>query len=127
MRALVARERRAAALAARTYLDDPEGLVSEDRHATIVPLEIFGEDEAEEVIAAVEQADEDAAFAVSVTGDQTLDYDFNLLSQEDLEKGELQFGLPAALIILLLVFGAVVAGPRSAADGDRRRSSSPSA
>ena len=50
-----------------------------------------------------------AAFAVSVTGDQTLDYDFNLLSQEDLEKGELQFGLPAALVILLLVFGAVVA------------------
>ncbi len=95
---------------ARTYLDDAEGLVSEDRHATIVPLEVFGEDEAEEVIAAVEQADEDTAFAVSVTGDQTLDYDFNTLSQEDLEKGELQFGLPAALIILLLVFGAVVAG-----------------
>jgi RND superfamily putative drug exporter len=31
-------------------------------------------------------------------------------SQEDLQEGELQFGLPAALIILLLVFGAVVAG-----------------
>ena len=28
----------------------------------------------------------------------------------DLKSGELQFGLPAALIILLLVFGAVVAG-----------------
>ena len=53
---------------------------------------------------------EDGAFAVSVTGDETLDYDFNLLSQEDLENGELKFGLPAALIILLLVFGAVVAG-----------------
>jgi len=99
---------------ARTYLDEPlddaGGLVSEDRRATIVPLAIFGEDEAEEVIAAVEQVDENEAFAVSVTGEQTLDYDFNLLSQEDLEKGELQFGLPAALIILLLVFGAVVAG-----------------
>jgi len=45
-----------------------------------------------------------------VTGDETLDHDFNLLSQEDLENGELKFGLPAALIILLLVFGAVVAG-----------------
>ncbi|MGI8478802.1 MAG: MMPL family transporter, partial [Gaiellaceae bacterium] len=62
------------------------------------------------MIEEVEQADEDVAFSVAVTGDQTLDYDFNLLSQEDLEKGELQFGLPAALIILLLVFGAVVAG-----------------
>ncbi len=94
----------------RTYLDGDASLVSDDRHATIVPLAIPDEDVAETVIEIVEQADEDAAFAVSVTGDQTLDYDFNLLSQEDLEKGELQFGLPAALIILLLVFGAVVAG-----------------
>ena len=30
-------------------------------------------------------------------------------SQHDLEKAELQFGLPAALIVLLVVFGAVVA------------------
>ena len=58
----------------------------------------------------VERADKDAAFAVAVTGEETLDHDFNLLSQEDLESGELKFGLPAALIILLLVFGAVVAG-----------------
>lgn len=95
---------------ARTYLDGNASLVSVDRHATIVPLGIPDEGEAEAVIEAVERADEDAAFSVAVTGDQTLDYDFNVLSQEDLEKGELQFGLPAALIILLLVFGAVVAG-----------------
>jgi putative drug exporter of the RND superfamily len=95
---------------ARTYLDGDDGLVSADRHATIVPLAIAGEDEAEAVIEAVAVADEDDAFAVAVTGDQTLDHDFNLLSQEDLENGELRFGLPAALIILLLVFGAVVAG-----------------
>ena len=95
---------------AHTYLEGNDALVSADRHATIVPLGIPDEGEAEAVIEAIERADEDAAFTVSVTGDQTLDYDFNLLSQEDLEKGELQFGLPAALIILLLVFGAVVAG-----------------
>ncbi|MBA3566489.1 MAG: MMPL family transporter [Actinobacteria bacterium] len=95
---------------AHTYLEGNTALVSADRRATIVPLGIPDEGEAEAVIEAVERADEDAAFSVAVTGDQTLDYDFNLLSQEDLEKGELQFGLPAALIILLLVFGAVVAG-----------------
>ena len=96
---------------ARTYLDDPAGaLVSRDRHATIVPVALFGDDEVASVVGAVEAADEDEAFAVSITGEQSLDYDFNALSQEDLEKGELQFGLPAALIILLLVFGAVVAG-----------------
>ena len=94
---------------ARSYLDEGSGaLVSEDRHATTVPLAIV-DDEIEVVVAEVEAADEDAAFAVAMTGDQTLDHDFNALSQEDLEKGELQFGLPAALIILLLVFGTVVA------------------
>ena len=45
-----------------------------------------------------------------MTGGGTLDHDFNTLSQHDLKSGELQFGLPAALIILILVFGAVVAG-----------------
>src|SRR6266542_1863986 len=38
------------------------------------------------------------------------DYDFNKLSQHDLKSGELKFGVPAALVILILVFGAVVAG-----------------
>src|SRR5262249_8987048 len=43
-------------------------------------------------------------------GEGTLDHDFNDLSQHDLKSGELQVGLPAALIILILVFGAVFAG-----------------
>ena len=84
-------------------------LVSEDRHATMIPVALFDDDETEALVEKVEDVDE-AAFAVSVTGEETLDYDFDLLSQEDLENGELKFGLPAALIILLLVFGAVVAG-----------------
>jgi RND superfamily putative drug exporter len=97
--------------AARTYLDDESGgLVSEDRHATIIPLALADEDETEALVEKVEGLDEERAFAVSVTGEETLDHDFNLLSQEDLENGELKFGLPAALIVLLLVFGAVVAG-----------------
>ena len=84
-------------------------LVSEDRHATIVPVAL-AEDDTEALVERVEAVEEGGAFAVSVTGEETLDHDFNLLSQEDLENGELKFGLPAALIILLLVFGAVVAG-----------------
>src|SRR5262249_37446832 len=62
------------------------------------------------IVAAVDRADAKPAFAVSVTGQKTLDRDFNKLSQSDLQHGELRFGLPAALIILLLVFGRVVAG-----------------
>jgi RND superfamily putative drug exporter len=88
----------------------PEQAVSDDRRALLVGLGLGDEAQTEAVIAAVEAADEDDVFAVVIAGDETLDHDFNLLSQEDLEKGELQFGLPAALIILLLVFGAVVAG-----------------
>jgi uncharacterized membrane protein YdfJ with MMPL/SSD domain len=96
---------------AHTYLTDTSSsLVSNDRHATVIPIAILDDDETESVVDEVERADKDAAFAVTVTGEETLDHDFNLLSQEDLESGELQFGLPAALIILLLVFGAVVAG-----------------
>jgi uncharacterized membrane protein YdfJ with MMPL/SSD domain len=95
---------------ANTYLDGTStGLVSEDRHATIIPIALSDDDETEALVEKVEGLDE-GGFAVSVTGEETLDHDFNLLSQEDLEQGELQFGLPAALIVLLLVFGAVVAG-----------------
>jgi uncharacterized membrane protein YdfJ with MMPL/SSD domain len=96
---------------ARTYLDDANaGLASEDRHATIVPIALLDDDETEALVEKVEALEPGGAFVVSVTGEETLDHDFNLLSQEDLEEGELKFGLPAALVILLLVFGAVVAG-----------------
>jgi uncharacterized membrane protein YdfJ with MMPL/SSD domain len=88
----------------------PEQAVSADGRALLVGLALQEEAQVEAVVAEVAAADEDAAFAVAIAGDETLDHDFNLLSQEDLEKGELQFGLPAALLILLLVFGAVVAG-----------------
>src|SRR5215211_814617 len=94
---------------ARTYLDGAQsGLISADRHATIVPLAILDDDETEAIVEKVKAVDQKRAFAVTVTGDETLDHDFNLLSEEDLQEGELQFGLPAALIVLLLVFVAIV-------------------
>jgi uncharacterized membrane protein YdfJ with MMPL/SSD domain len=113
VREFVADDEISALATARTYLDD-EGaaLVSRDRHATIVPLALLDEDETETLVEKVNAVDEQGAgsFAVFVTGEETLDHDFNLLSEEDLQNGELKFGLPAALIVLLLVFGAVVAG-----------------
>jgi putative drug exporter of the RND superfamily len=56
------------------------------------------------------EAEDDETFDLYVTGEWTVENDFAHLSQEDLETGELQFGLPVALVVLLLVFGAVVAG-----------------
>ena len=54
-------------------------------------------------------ADSAAGFEVDITGVNTLDHDFTELSESDLTNGELKFGLPAAMIVLVLVFGALVA------------------
>src|SRR5215472_15324465 len=96
---------------AATYFHtaDPS-LVSAGRHATLIPVDVPGDDAAGEVIDAVQRADADPNYAVTVTGSTTRDHDFNELSKRDLQNGELKFGLPAALVILLLVFGTVVAG-----------------
>ncbi len=91
------------------------GLVSQDGTAVLLPVEIDDSGDADpeagivDVIDAVEATDDQDGIAANITGDWTIGHDFVVLSQHDLEKGEMQFGLPAALIVLLLVFGAVVA------------------
>jgi RND superfamily putative drug exporter len=60
------------------------------------------------VLAIVQRADGTEGFAVDITGEFTVGRDFEKVSEEDLQQGELQFGLPAALIVLLLVFGTLV-------------------
>jgi putative drug exporter of the RND superfamily len=97
---------------ARSYLqsDDPS-LVSSDRHATLIPLRLRepAEDNVEEVVDVVRAEDGKGGFTVAMTGSNTVDFDLNELSQRDLEEGELRVGLPAALVVLVLVFGALVA------------------
>jgi uncharacterized membrane protein YdfJ with MMPL/SSD domain len=83
--------------------------VSADRHARLIQLDVAQDADIKPVVKFVQQADH-APFSVNVTGDHTVGNDFNTLSQRDLEHGELFFGLPAALIVLVLVFGALVAG-----------------
>jgi RND superfamily putative drug exporter len=100
----------AIAVAQSYYTTRDSSLVSRDRHATAIPILIADVDLAGKVVDVVQEFDRDPGFEVGVTGDQTLDNDFNELSQRDLEHGELRFGLPAALLVLLIVFGAVVAG-----------------
>jgi RND superfamily putative drug exporter len=97
-------------VSARTwYTTRDPSLVSGDRHATLIPLFVRDDDAVEPVIDVVRAADASSVFAVAITGEHTLNHDFDKLSQEDLKSGELGVGLPAALIVLLLVFGAVVA------------------
>src|SRR5262245_34347083 len=97
-------------LAAQVHGEPAKSRVSADRHVLLLPVSIPDSDATDRVISAVKQVDENPAFTAAVTGDQTRQHDFNQLSQDDLRSGELEFGIPAALIILVLVFGAVVAG-----------------
>ena len=76
----------------------------------LVALGRDAEDDIEDVVDAVRAADGRDGFEVAITGEHTLDADFDTLAGEDLRNGELGFGLPVALIVLLLVFGSVVAG-----------------
>ena len=89
-----------------------EELVSEDGSAAAfqVALGVEGEENVEPVVEAVERLDSEPGVEAAMTGELTLEEDFGRLSEEDLQEGELFFGAPAALIVLLLVFGTVVAG-----------------
>jgi RND superfamily putative drug exporter len=97
--------------AVRSYLSSPDpAIVSRDRRAAMVQFSEASDDGIDHVVSVVHRANDQPGFDVSVTGQKTIDRDFNSLSESDLQHGELQIGLPAALIILLLVFGSVVAG-----------------
>jgi uncharacterized membrane protein YdfJ with MMPL/SSD domain len=113
VKALAAEVRAAGANQVTTFYDSGERrLVSGDRDATgmLVALGRDAEDDIEDVVDAVRAADGRDGFEAAITGEFTLDADFDTLAGEDLRNGELGFGLPAALIVLLLVFGSVVAG-----------------
>jgi uncharacterized membrane protein YdfJ with MMPL/SSD domain len=94
-----------------TY-DDERGLVSQDGDSTVLLLGLGGdgEDDVEGVVDVVERLDGEGGYRAAVTGERIADADEDEASLEDLKKGELFFGAPLALVVLLLVFGAVVAG-----------------
>ena len=85
-------------------------LVSHNRHAVLISLRAATDDDVKPVVRAVQSADDIGGFSVAVTGDHTVSNDFSTLATSDLRHGELEFGLPIAIVVLLLVFGAVVAG-----------------
>jgi RND superfamily putative drug exporter len=82
---------------------------AQSRHAVVIEVGLADEGAAENVTEMLRAAD-DPTFDLFLTGEWTVENDFGHLSEEDLQKGELQFGLPVALVVLLLVFGAVIAG-----------------
>ena len=94
-----------------TY-DEERRLVSADNDATVllVALGRDGEEYVDGIVDAVQRLDDEPSYTAAVTGSLTADADEDAASLEDLKKGELFFGAPVALVILLLVFGSVVAG-----------------
>ncbi len=88
-------------------------LVSQDRRATILPFAMAGTfDDAQrnidKVIAVVDSRSSQPAFDVMITGQATIGKDFEKLAEDGLATGE-AFGMPVALIILVLVCGALIA------------------
>ena len=90
-----------------------EPLVSADRRTTILPFIMAGtlddaSDNIGEVREVIDETDGEGEFKVLITGEASVGKDFREAAQKDLQTAEL-FGIPIALIILVLVFGAIAA------------------
>lgn len=94
----------------RADLGPGSPLVSAGGHAALIELRAATDSDIKPVVAAVQAANGTGGFAVAVTGDHTIGNDFTTLSSSDLRRGEVDFGLPISIVVLMLVFGAVVAG-----------------
>ncbi len=94
------------------YENSEAAFVSANRHATIIPVVLTGE--VGDAIATVKPAREAVkaarveGFTVLMVGDGSLGLDWQHRAESDLRAAE-TFGVPAALIVLLLVFGAAAA------------------
>ena len=87
--------------------------ISDDRHTVIIPFVMAGTlDQANDNIgglfALVEEAGGADAFDVYLVGEASVAFETNELSVREIEQGE-RVGVPMALLILLVLFGAVVA------------------
>ena len=90
-----------------------ETLVSDDGDATLILVTLAGSASdadlhAQPVYDVVRAEDGRDGYAVAVTGDGTWAIEASELASSDLRRGEL-IGVPMAMVILVLVFGAVVA------------------
>jgi putative drug exporter of the RND superfamily len=97
-----------------SYLTE-DGPVSESGHSTLLPVTLAGDDHnavgesAERLAEAVKDVEAPAGFEALVAGPATLENEFIRLAEEGLQQGE-TIGLAVALVVLVFVFGAVVAG-----------------
>ncbi len=97
---------------ANYYQRGDQSLVSSDRHTSIMLFAMAGtaqdaSDHIDRVLKAVHGA-RGGGFTVLIAGPASMGENFQDVAQKDLETGE-AFGIPIALIILAVVFGAIAA------------------
>ena len=94
------------------YATHDPTLQSKDGHATLIPVVMAGDaDHAMknvDKLHAVVLASAGNGFTLAQTGDASLNQMIDQVAKSDLENAEI-FGVPAALIVLVIVFGALVA------------------
>ena len=95
------------------HLTNDESLVSADRKTTLISFVMEGRfddtiDNVVEVLEIVREANGEDGSEVLIVGEASISVEANELNSQDTEKGE-RIGVPVALIILLVLFGAVVA------------------
>jgi RND superfamily putative drug exporter len=85
------------------------GLVSQDRGSTLIPVSIEDDDvETIEDLRALLAQHEGEGFTTQMAGQATVFADFSTVAEEDARKGE-SIGVLAALVVLVVVFGAIIA------------------
>jgi RND superfamily putative drug exporter len=95
------------------YESGDASLVSEDRRTTLVPIVMAGDeldahDNIGQVLDSVEQANTGGDFEVLVAGNASIGHEIQHIAESDLQRGEM-IGISIALVVLLLVFGALTA------------------
>jgi RND superfamily putative drug exporter len=97
----------------KSYRDGSEGLVSADGHTVLIPVTLTGDradaaDTSAPVVDLVDAANANGAYRVTTVGFGSVESEMTTLLEKTLREGEM-IGIVVALVILLVVFGALVA------------------
>ncbi len=91
--------------------DSAEQLVSADRHTTLIPVNLSsGADTGDGIAEYVSLVGAQSApgFVVTTVGGASIQHEFTTTAEQDLTRAEM-IGLPITLLVLVFVFGAVMA------------------
>ncbi len=95
------------------YQSGSEELVSADRHTTILPFVMAGDrqqaqDNIGSLLDTVDGANGSEGIRVLITGEASINHEAQKAAERDLRTGE-AVGIPIALVVLVVVFGALTA------------------